>query len=100
MADVVRRPAGSPPPLQHLLRPVERFLATESASGVVILIAAALIAFAWANSPRAALYGRLQHVEAGITLGGADFHLSLARWVNDGLHNEFGDDPGLTQASA
>ena len=37
-------------PLQLLLRPVERFLATESASGV-ILIAAALVAFAWANSP-------------------------------------------------
>ena len=71
-------------PLQLLLRPVERFLATESASGV-ILIVAALVAFAWANSPWAELYGHLQHVEAGITLGGAGLHLSLAHWVNDGL---------------
>src|SRR3712207_9357872 len=27
----------------------------------------------------------MQHVEAGITLGGAGLHLSLAHWVNDGL---------------
>ena len=84
MADVARRPAGSPPLLRVLLRPVERFLATESASGV-ILIAAALVAFAWANSPWAELYGHMQHVEAAITLGGAGLHLSLAHWVNDGL---------------
>jgi Na+:H+ antiporter, NhaA family len=71
-------------PLQLLLRPVERFLATESASGV-ILIVAALVAFAWANSPWVELYGHMQHVEAGITLGGAGLHLSLAHWVNDGL---------------
>jgi Na+:H+ antiporter, NhaA family len=71
-------------PLQLLLRPVERFLATESASGV-ILIVAALVAFAWANSPWAELYGHMQHVEAGVTLGGAGLHLSLAHWVNDGL---------------
>jgi Na+:H+ antiporter, NhaA family len=84
MADVARPSAGSPPPLRVLLRPVERFLATESASGIV-LIAAALVAFAWANSPWAQLYGHLQHVKAGITLGDAGLHLSLAHWVNDGL---------------
>ena len=84
MADVAPPSASSPPPLRALLRPVERFLATESASGIV-LIAAALVAFAWANSPWAGLYGRVQHVGAGITLGGAGLHLSLAHWVNDGL---------------
>jgi NhaA family Na+:H+ antiporter len=84
MADAARRPAGSPTLLQVLLPPVERFLATESASGVV-LIAAALVAFAWANSPWADLYGHMQHIEAGVTLGGAGLHLSLAHWVNDGL---------------
>ena len=84
MADVARRLAGSPTLLGVLLRPVERFLATESASGVV-LIAAALVAFAWANSPWADAYAHLQHVEAGVTLGGAGLRLSLAHWVNDGL---------------
>ena len=69
MADVARPSAGSPLPLRALLRPVERFLATESASGI-ILIAAALVAFAWANSPWAGLYGHLQHVEAGAAIGG------------------------------
>ena len=84
MADVAPASAGSPPSLRALLRPVERFLATESASGV-ILIAAALVAFAWANSPLVELYGHMQHVEAGITIGGAGLQLSLAHWVNDGL---------------
>jgi NhaA family Na+:H+ antiporter len=83
MANVARRP-GDSPPVRLLLRPVEQFLATESASGI-ILIAAALVAFAWANSPWAELYGHMQHVEAGVTLGGAGLHLSLAHWVNDGL---------------
>ena len=87
MADVARHPTGSPP-LRALLRPVERFLATESASGI-ILIAAALVAFAWANSPWAGLYGRMQHVEAVVTIGGAGLHLSLAHWVNDGLRAIF-----------
>jgi NhaA family Na+:H+ antiporter len=82
MADVARRPAGTS--LKLLLRPVEQFLATESASGI-ILIAAALVAFAWANSPWAELYGHMQHVEAGITAGSFGLHLSLAHWVNDGL---------------
>jgi NhaA family Na+:H+ antiporter len=82
MADATRRPAGSS--LRYLLRPVEQFLATESASGI-ILIAAALAAFVWANSPWAELYGHMQHIEAGITLGSAGLHLSLAHWVNDGL---------------
>ena len=78
-----RRPVAVRP-LRVLLRPVERFLATESASGVV-LIAAALVAFAWANSPWAEDYAHLQHVEAGLTLGGGAFTLSLLHWVNDGL---------------
>ena len=79
-----RRPVVHPPPLRRLLRPVERFLANESASGIV-LIAAALVAFAWANSPWAEAYARLQHVEAGVSAGGWALELSLAHWVNDGL---------------
>jgi NhaA family Na+:H+ antiporter len=79
------RPVAYPfPPLRRLLRPVERFLANQAASGIV-LIAAALVAFAWANSPWADAYARLQHVEAGIRVGGMAFELSLAHWVNDAL---------------
>src|SRR5689334_9025372 len=83
MTDLARRLTGSPP-LRLLLRPVERFLATESARGIV-LIAAALVALAWTHSPWAESYAHLQHVDAGITIGGAGLRLSLAHWVNDGL---------------
>lgn len=76
--------ATAKPALRRLLRPVERFLATESASGVV-LIGAALAAFAWANSPWAPLYAELQHVHAGLHVGAWSLDLSLAHWVNDGL---------------
>ena len=72
------------PALRRLLRPVERFLATESASGIV-LIAAALVAFAWANSPWAALYAGMQHIYAGFHVGSFGLELSLAHWVNDAL---------------
>lgn len=78
------RLGGARPLRRRLLRPVERFLATESASGV-ILIGAALVAFAWANSPWAGAYQRMLHVEAGIDVGGTGLRLSLAHWVNDGL---------------
>src|SRR4051812_19537840 len=67
-----------------LLRPLERFLALDSASGLV-LMAAALVAFAWANSPWAGAYASMQHLEAGLEVGSVGFHLSLAHWVSDGL---------------
>ena len=79
-----RRPVVYPRPLRRLLRPVERFLANQSASGIV-LIAASLVAFAWANSPWAEAYARLQHVEAGVSAGGWALELSLAHWVNSPL---------------
>jgi NhaA family Na+:H+ antiporter len=82
VADAVRRPAGSAAGRWLALGPVQRFLATESASGV-ILMAAAAGAFAWANSPWAGAYAALQHVEVGP--GGLGLRLSLHDWVNDGL---------------
>jgi len=80
---------GHTPAVRHrrlgdLLRPVERFLANEAASGVV-LIAAAVAAFAWANSPWAGAYERLLHLPAGLRAGPVGLELSLAHWVNDGL---------------
>ena len=36
--------------VRRLLRPVERFIAIEAASGIVLL-ATAVLALAWANSP-------------------------------------------------
>lgn len=76
---VQRNPAAA-----ILLRPFERFFALESASGL-LLLAAALVAIVWANSPWAATYFRLW--ETPVTVGAGDLALSksLLHWINDGL---------------
>ncbi|HEX7052097.1 MAG TPA: Na+/H+ antiporter NhaA [Longimicrobiales bacterium] len=70
--------------IRRTLRPFQAFLETESASGVVLL-AAAVFALAWANSPWATSYFRLW--ETRISFAAADFRLarSLHDWINDGL---------------
>jgi Na+/H+ antiporter NhaA len=82
MADVARHPTGSPP-LRALLRPVERFLATESASGI-ILIAAAI--YAWLNLGQSSIAG--VDLRGGIGFTMALFIAMLA----------FGESPALDQA--
>jgi Na+:H+ antiporter, NhaA family len=64
-----------------------RFISIEAASGVVLLLAAAL-ALAWANSPLAPGYTSLWHLELCcrlIRLPAHDLHF----WVNDGLMTVF-----------
>ena len=58
------------------MRPLERFLNSE-ASGGLLLMAAAALALAVANSPLAGGYFGLLHIEAG--------GLSVLHWINDGL---------------
>lgn len=65
-------------------RPLERFLRIEAASGIVLLVAAA-VALGWANSPWAASYLGLWHTPVGIRLGAFTFERSLEWVVNDGL---------------
>jgi NhaA family Na+:H+ antiporter len=65
-----------------LLSPVQDFIRTESASGVV-LIGAALIAFAWANSPWAELYFAILEIPLGIGVGAWSLEKPLLLWVND-----------------
>jgi NhaA family Na+:H+ antiporter len=67
---------------------VDRFLAIEAASGVVLLLAAAA-ALAWANSPAADRYQALWHTPLGIRLGGWSFERDLHFWINDGLMTVF-----------
>jgi Na+/H+ antiporter NhaA len=64
--------------------PLRRFLATESGSAGALL-AAALLALLWANSPWSASYHRLWATEATIAVGDAVLTLDLHHWVNDGL---------------
>ena len=61
---------------------MQELIRTESASGV-ILIAAALLAFAWANSPLAPRYFAILEVEVGVGAGGWGLEKPLLLWVND-----------------
>jgi len=51
----------------------------------VALLAATVVAMAWANSPAASSYDALLHLRLGFTLGPTAFSLDLHHWVNDGL---------------
>lgn len=65
-------------------RPLTRFLEVEAASGIVLLIAAA-IALIWANSPWGETYFQVWHTPIGVRVGGFAFERSLEWVVNDGL---------------
>jgi NhaA family Na+:H+ antiporter len=96
MSSVTPSPPGSPPsappetwePLLRFAqlagRPLERFLRIEAASGILLLVAAA-VALAWANSPWAEGYVELWHTPLGIRIGSFSFERTLEWFVNDGL---------------
>jgi Na+/H+ antiporter 1/ATP dependent DNA ligase C terminal region len=67
---------------------VQRFLHVEAASGVVLLIAAA-IGLLWANSPFLESYHALWHLPLSIGLGGFTISKPLDFWVNDALMTVF-----------
>src|SRR5262245_408575 len=71
-----------------ILRPFEKFLHVEAASGVVLL-AAALAALIWANSPWVSSYEALWHAHVGLQLGSIVFGESLHFIINDGLMTIF-----------
>jgi len=67
-----------------VLNPLRNFLRTEAGGGAVLL-AAALAAIIWANSPWRAAYHDLWHHELVVGGGGWAVRESLQHWVNDGL---------------
>jgi len=71
-----------------VLRPLQAFLATEAASGI-LLLAAAVVAIVWANSPWRDAYDRLWHTELVIALGRWRLAHDLGHWVTDGLMTLF-----------
>ncbi len=71
-------------PGRRLPRAVLRFLHTESAGGIVLLLGA-LVALAWANSPWQASYESLWSTELAVELGPFRLAEDLRHWVNDGL---------------
>jgi Na+:H+ antiporter, NhaA family len=68
----------------RLLRPLERFLQVEAASGIVLLVAGA-VALGWASSPWRWAYHALWATEVTLGLGPWLAHVSLQLVVNDAL---------------
>lgn len=85
----------SPPETWHPVRraaaalasPIQRILAIEAASGL-LLLAATVVALVWANtSPHS--YDELWQLPIGGRLGGWSFERPLHFWINDGLMTVF-----------
>ena len=70
--------------LAQLSGPLRRFLHTEAGSAA-LLLAATLLALAWANSPWSAQYTSLWEAEASLSLGPWALSMDLHHWVNDGF---------------
>jgi len=68
----------------QLSGPLRTFLATESGSAI-LLVGAAVIALAWANSPWSATYEVLWATKASVSIGDAGLEMDLGHWINDGL---------------
>ncbi len=73
-----------PEPRSSVTQALRTFLATEVAGGA-LLVAAALVAIAWANSPWQHGYETLWHTDIGLQMGRYAFTLDLRHWINDGL---------------
>jgi Na+:H+ antiporter, NhaA family len=68
----------------RFVRPVQEFIQTEAAGGTVML-AAALFALLWANSPWSHLYHGLIEHHLVLDLGFYRLDESVHFWINDGL---------------
>ena len=79
------RPGPAPRVSLPTLSPSSRLYMGTEAGGSVLLLAATVLALAWANSPWSASYAQLWHLPATIGVGEADLTLDLRHWVNDGL---------------
>lgn len=69
---------------RKVVRPIQGFMALETAGGIVIVVAA-LLALAWANSPWDKAYFDLWHTHLAFDLHVAEIDSTLGHLVNDGL---------------
>ena len=72
------------PPVERIVRPFQEFT-DKQFSGGIILIAATVIALAWANSPWGESYVALWHTKLTVGVGDVSLSKDLTHWVNDGL---------------
>jgi Na+/H+ antiporter NhaA len=73
---------------RNLAAPVRDFLSTETGSASV-LVAAAIVALLWANSPAWHSYESVWRTNLSIRLGGGAVSTDLRHWVNEGLMTFF-----------
>jgi Na+/H+ antiporter NhaA len=73
---------------RNLAAPVRGFLSTET-GGAVVLLAAAVAALLWANSPWSDSYESFWTTKLSITFGSDGLSLDLRNWVNEGLMTFF-----------
>ena len=77
------RPSG-PTPIERLTRPFQEFSENEAAGGA-LLLAAAVLALVWANSPWAESYFALWEYRFTVGFEGFALSMSILHWINDGL---------------
>ena len=77
-------PDKNAPPIERLMRPIQAFTRLEAAGGI-LLIACTIVALVWSNSPWAASYFHLWHINLTFGFGGAQLSEELHFWINDGL---------------
>jgi NhaA family Na+:H+ antiporter len=73
-----------PRPVDRVFAPLRNFLDTE-ASGGILLLAAAIVALVWANSPLSESYTALWHTPVTVAFGQFRLNEDLHFWINDGL---------------
>src|SRR5918912_4633670 len=71
-------------PVEKIVRPFQEFTEKESSSGI-LLIATAIVALVWANSPWGDSYIQLWGTKLSIGLGSFSLEEDLTHWINDGL---------------
>jgi Na+:H+ antiporter, NhaA family len=80
--------AALEPRFVRALKPFQQFAKSESA-GAVVLLGAAAIAMAWANSPAQSAYVALWNENFVVGPAAHPLTLSLLHWINDGLMTLF-----------
>jgi Na+/H+ antiporter NhaA len=73
---------------RNLTAPVRDYLNTET-GGAMVLLAAAVAALVWANSPWSDSYESLWTTRLSIEVGSGGISLDLRHWVNEGLMTLF-----------
>jgi NhaA family Na+:H+ antiporter len=71
-------------PIDHLLRPVHKFIHQEFTGGIVLFVSV-VVALVWVNSAWAHSYHQLWETRFAVSFAGRGLNQPLHAWINDGL---------------